>query len=78
MDDIVVKLRKGFDLLTDLAEIFVNFRRYDIKFNFVKCLFGVFSGKLFGFFVSERGIDVNSEKIGIIVRMEWLVRVYDV
>ena len=31
MDDIVVKSRKGSDLLTDLAETFANLRRYDIK-----------------------------------------------
>ena len=33
MDDIVVKSRKGSDLLTDLAETFANLRRYDIKLN---------------------------------------------
>ncbi|SPT17288.1 unnamed protein product [Triticum aestivum] len=31
MDDIVVKSRKGSDLLADLAETFANLRRYDIK-----------------------------------------------
>ena len=31
MDDIVVKSRKGSDLLTDLAETFANLRRYDIR-----------------------------------------------
>ena len=33
MDDIVVKSRKGSDLLTDIAETFANLRRYDIKLN---------------------------------------------
>ena len=33
MDDIVVKSRKGSDLLTDLAKTFANLRRYDIKLN---------------------------------------------
>ena len=41
MDDIVVKSRKGSDLLTDLAETFANLRRYDIKLNPSKCTFGV-------------------------------------
>ncbi|SPT20063.1 unnamed protein product [Triticum aestivum] len=36
MDDIVVKSRKGSDLLTDLAETFANLRRYDIKLNPLK------------------------------------------
>ena len=78
MDDIVVKSRKGSDLLTDLAETFANLRRYDIKLNPAKCSFGVPSGKLLGFFVSERGIDVNPEKIGTIIRMERPVRIHDV
>ena len=41
MDDIVVKSRKGSDLLADLAETFANLRRYDIKLNPSKCMFGV-------------------------------------
>ena len=67
MDDIVVKSHKVSDLLADLAQTFTNLRRNDIKINPAKCSFGVPSGKLLGFFVSERGIDVNPEKIGTIV-----------
>ena len=78
MDDIVVKSHKGSDLLTDLAQTFANLRRYDIKLNPAKCSFGVPSGKLLGFFVSEQGIEVNPEKIGTIVRMERPVRIHDV
>ena len=54
MDDIVVKSRKGSDLLTDLAETFANLRRYDIKLNPSKCTFGVPGGKLVGFLVSNK------------------------
>ena len=78
MDDIVVKSRKGSDLLTDLAETFANLRRYDIKLNPSKCTFGVPGGKLLGFLVSERGIDANPEKVGTILRMKRPVRVHDV
>ena len=78
MDDIVVKSRKGSDLLADLAETFANLRRYDIKLNPSKCTFGVPGGKLLGFLVSERGIDANPEKIGTILRMKRPVRVHDV
>ena len=53
MDDIVVKSRKGSDLLTDLAETFANLRGYDIKLNPSKCTFGVPGGKLLGFLVSN-------------------------
>ena len=78
MDDIVVKPRKGSDLLTNLAETFANLRRYDIKLNPLKCTFGVPGGKLLGFLVFERGIDANPEKIGTILQMKRLVRVHDV
>ena len=53
MDDIVVKSRKGSDLLAELAETFSNLRRYDIKLSPSKCTFGVPGGKLLGFLVSE-------------------------
>ena len=67
MDDIVVKSRKGSDLLTDLTKTFANLRRYDIKLNPSKCTFGVPGGKLLGFLVSERGIDANPQKVGAIL-----------
>ena len=68
----------GSDLLTDLAETFANLRRYDIKLNPAKCTFGVPGGKLLGFLVFERGIDVNPEKVGAILQMKRPVRVHDV
>ena len=67
VDDIVVKSRKGSNLLTDLAETFANLRRYGIKLNPSKCTFGVPGGKLLGFLVSERVIDANPEKVGAIL-----------
>ena len=76
MDDIVVKSRKGSDLLTDLAETCANLRRYDIKLNPSKCTFGVPGIKLLGFLVSERVIDANPEKVGRILRMERPVHVH--
>jgi hypothetical protein len=78
MDDIVVKSRKDSNLLSELAETFANLRRYDIKLNPTKCTFGVPGGKLLGFLVSKKGIDVNPEKIGAIVRMKSPERVHDV
>ena len=78
MDDIVVKSRKGSNLLTDLAETFANLRRFDIKLNLSKCTFGVPGGKLLGFLVSKRGINANPEKIGTILRMKHPMRVHDV
>ena len=49
--------------IDDLKETFKNLRRYQMKLNPAKCVFGVPAGKLLGFIVSERGIEANPEKI---------------
>jgi hypothetical protein len=41
-----------------------------MKLNPTKCIFGVPAGKLLGSIVSERGIEVNPEKIDAIIKME--------
>ena len=50
MDDIVVKSRKKEALLDDLKETFDNLRVYKMMLNPAKCVFGVPTGKLLGFF----------------------------
>lgn len=63
VDDIAVMTRKGSDLISDLTETFENLRWYKMMLNLLKCVFGVPAGKLLGFIVSHRGIEVNPEKI---------------
>jgi hypothetical protein len=53
VDDIVVKTRKAFDLLSDLEVTFRCLRAKGIKLNPEKCVFGVPQGMLLGFIVSE-------------------------
>ncbi|KAK1641965.1 hypothetical protein QYE76_059770 [Lolium multiflorum] len=67
VDDIAVMTRKGSDLISDLTETFDNLRRYKMMLNPLKCVFGVPAGKLLGFIVSHRGIEVNPEKIKAIL-----------
>lgn len=45
VDDVVIKKRNGSDLLKHLAQTFANLRRFQMKPNLDKCLFGVPSGK---------------------------------
>ena len=52
MDDIVVKSKEKTTLIQDLDENFANLRKINLKINPEKCVFGVPSGKLLGFFVS--------------------------
>ena len=40
-----------------------------MKFNLVKCIFGVSSGKFLGFMVSQRGIEANPKKVRAILDM---------
>src|SRR3954469_5622119 len=70
VDDLVVKSVKQETLLAGLKETFANLHTYQIKLNPEKCVFGIPSGKLLGFLVSERGIDRNPEKIVAIERMK--------
>jgi hypothetical protein len=63
IDDIVVKSKKHGNLLDDLKETFDNPRKYKMMLNPKKCMFGVSSGKLLGYMVSSRGIDMNLKKV---------------
>ena len=51
------------DHLDDLQETFDTLRSYNMKLNSSKCVFGVTAEKFLGFMVSQRGIEVNPEKV---------------
>ncbi|XP_064963275.1 uncharacterized protein LOC135611568 [Musa acuminata AAA Group] len=70
VDDMIVKSRMVADHLTDLAETFSTLRRYGLRLNPAKCVFGVNSGRFLGFIVHERGIDVNPEKVQAVINMQ--------
>src|SRR5438128_2295906 len=78
VDDVVIKSRVREDLISDLSETFTNLRRFRWKLNPAKCVFGVPSGKLLGFIVSYRGIEVNPEKLKDILRMNSPSKLRDV
>jgi hypothetical protein len=69
VDDVVIKTRDSDELIADLEEIFNSLRRFWWKLNPTKCIFGVPSGKLLGFIVSNRGIEANPVKISAITDM---------
>jgi hypothetical protein len=70
IDDIVIKTAKADSLLDDLWETFTNLDCYSIKLNPKKCSFGVPTGQLLGYLISERGIEGNPEKIQAIINMQ--------
>jgi hypothetical protein len=65
-----MKSSKADSLLKDLQETFANLDRYSIKLNPKKCSFGVPTGQLLGYLISERGIKGNPEKIQAIINMQ--------
>ncbi|XP_073020195.1 uncharacterized protein [Primulina eburnea] len=69
VEDILVKSRAYPDFIPDLEETFSTLREYGVKLNPAKCTFGVKSGKFLGFMVTERGIEVNPEKVRSITEM---------
>ena len=66
------------DHLNNLQETFDTLRSYNIKLNPNKCAFGVTAGKFLGFMVSQRGIEVNLEKIRAIMELEPLKTIKEV
>ncbi|XP_070014165.1 protease Do-like 9 [Nicotiana sylvestris] len=63
IDNILVKSLNVCDHLKHLQETFDILRKHNMKLNREKCAFGVNSGKFLGFPVSQRGIEVNPNKI---------------
>jgi hypothetical protein len=78
IDDVVVKTREDEGLIFDLAESFVNLRKFKIKLNPEMCTFGVPLGKLLGYMVSCCGINPILEKVSAITKMKLLKSLHDV
>ena len=70
VDDMLVKSLRKDNHLDNLRETFDTLRSYNMKLNPNKCAFGVMAGKFLGFMVSQRGIEVNPEKIRAIMELE--------
>ena len=70
VDDMLVKSLRENDHLNNLQETFNTLRSYNMKLNPSKCIFGVITGKFLGFMVSQRGIEVNPEKVQAILELE--------
>ncbi|MCH79596.1 hypothetical protein A2U01_0000348 [Trifolium medium] len=62
MDDMIVKSKEEVDHTTHLRKVFEKARQCKMRFNPEKCTFGVRAGKFLGFYLTERGIEANSDK----------------
>ena len=67
IDDIIVKNGTRDEHVQHLEETFCLMRAYNMKLNLAKCTFGVCVGKFLGFMVTQRGIEVNPNKIKVVL-----------
>ncbi|PKI39701.1 hypothetical protein CRG98_039914 [Punica granatum] len=63
VDDMIAKSKEGEDHLVNLKRLFDRLKGYKLRLNPAKCTFDARSGKLLGFVVSERGIEVDQDKV---------------
>jgi hypothetical protein len=63
VNDVVVKTKNPDMLIEDLKHTFENLNKWKWKLNPNKCVFGVPSGQLLGFLVSNWGIEANTKQI---------------
>ncbi|WJZ90865.1 hypothetical protein VitviT2T_009982 [Vitis vinifera] len=69
VDDMIVKSRGRVDHLVALKRFFERIQKFILRLNPKKYTFGVTFGKLLGHMVSERGIEVDPNKIKAILDM---------
>jgi len=69
VDDMIAKSKSEEEYLINLKKLFERLRKYKLKLNPAKCTFGVKSGKLLGFIVCQKGVEVDSDKIRAILEM---------
>ena len=69
VDDMIAKSRTEEEHLVNLKKLFERLRKYRLRLNPAKCTFGVKSGKLLDFVVSQKGIKVDLDKVKAILEM---------
>ena len=65
VDDMIAKSHTT----QDLRKLFQRLKKYQLRLNPNKCAFGVTSGKLLGFIVSGKGIEIDLAKVQAIRSM---------
>ena len=70
VDDLIVKSKDREGHILVLRKFFERIRFYKLRLNPKKCTFRVTTGKILEFMVSQRGLEVNLDKIKAIVEMK--------
>jgi len=69
VDDMITKSESEAEHILNLKKLFERLRKFKLKLNPAKCTFGVKSGKLLGFIVSQKGIEVYLDKMRALIEM---------
>ena len=69
VDDMISKSQIEEEHLIHLLKLFERLGKFRLRLNPNKCTFGVRSGKLLGFIVREKGIEVDPSKMKVIQEM---------
>ena len=70
IDNMVVKSKAKSEHVNDLSNIFEILRKHKLRLNAFKCSFGVGPGKLLGYMVTHRGVEVNLDQIKAINNLQ--------
>ena len=63
VDDMIARSQTEEEHLEHLEKLFSRLKEYKLRLNPSKCIFRVRSGKLLGFVVSNKGIEVDPAKV---------------
>ena len=63
VDDMVTNSQGENDHIINLRKLFERLRKFQLKLNSVKCIFGAIFEKLLGFIFSKTGIEIDSKKV---------------
>ena len=69
VDDVIAKSNSKEEHIVNLGKLFERLRKFKLRLNPRKCIFGVKYGNLLGFIVSEKGIEVDPYKVQAILEM---------
>jgi len=67
VDDMITKSKTEKEHLVNLRKLFERLRKYQLRLNPAKCTFGVKLGKLLGFIISQKRIEVDLEKCYLLI-----------
>ena len=63
VDDMIAKSQGEDDHVINLKKLYERLRKFPLKLNPIKCTFGATFGKLLGFVISKKGIEIDLDKV---------------